>query len=265
MAHIENDDCEKLTIHEYKAQRARKEVFKTALERAEADDGSTYPTESASRTVPVPGADAASAGSWDENGGMDVGDNWLDKDPVKIPETSNQAIQQAIERLKLGPDAAAEKQLEEWPALLKSVDIKRKGVDAKGRGVDINGKGKTKENGRPNDPALEDLMDFSQVSAVRPSIPNQVDTSAPQSVITTNTRRTYADDWAKIRSFGNSVTVAPGDSPIARLTGGYLLDTSKFYNPILNEYICACDKPFKTSKELEEHIGSGIHMSGLAR
>lgn len=247
MAHIEEDDCEHLTVHEYKAHRVQQQLDQKAAKRGkeDADAASSY------RTPTIPGH-AKSTDTPDGSGGATVQNNWLENGPppkpVDAPKTSNEAIEQAIQRMKLGSDEnATSHKIKAWPALLKIPETKNQE--------------KTALEG-PDDPALEDLMQFTQVS----SAPGrQTSVPAAPSVVSNTTRRSYASDWAKWRTVEEGSNVAPSDSSIARMTGGQLFDASRFYNPLLSEYVCACDKPFRTAHDLEAHIASGVHNTGAVR
>ncbi|WEW61220.1 C2H2-type zinc-finger-containing protein [Emydomyces testavorans] len=40
-------------------------------------------------------------------------------------------------------------------------------------------------------------------------------------------------------------------------------DTTQFYNSIIGAYVCSCDKAFKTSEEISNHLNSGTHAGGV--
>lgn len=42
-----------------------------------------------------------------------------------------------------------------------------------------------------------------------------------------------------------------------------IYDTTQFYNKVLGAYVCPCDRVFKTSEGMSDHLNTGIHDAGV--
>ncbi|KAI1914237.1 hypothetical protein LOZ65_005683 [Ophidiomyces ophidiicola] len=92
----------------------------------------------------------------------------------------------------------------------------------------------------------DDLMAFSDLG---------IDDTEDSNMAANEEETGELDDWGE---------APPMESGEQRLKEHFTLwDTDQLYNTVLGAYVCPCDKVFRTSEEISDHLNSGIHDGGV--
>jgi hypothetical protein len=233
ISHLESGECSKITPEQYKKQRVEKYNRKLVL------------TEALGTSVLRGGGDNATTASQlsEHDGGVDLLQFEDDgPKPVQLEAGSTIDNEDAVSETKTIPG-------KEWP----------EGASVRLDGRSVLGAGNTGQFAGRDDDEEADLMAFSDTHSIRQDA-NSRRNSQLQEHITPADRAVNGlaadlDQWGLLDDGGARRIVLP--------QGTYIWDPSRFWNPLLGLYACECDKTFKTTKELEQHIQ--VHAGGTVR
>ncbi|EEQ31038.1 putative protein S-acyltransferase [Microsporum canis] len=240
MVHIEQGRCEKISVDKYRMRRVEKKAVKEAM-----DD-----------QLLAHHAFLLSSATSSIDGGVGV-DGLLGESSHKVAEieAKKASITEKMSSLGLGAGLAGNSAIPDALAGSKSVRSTKQWPTLPGGDSVSDGSGPLPRYNYQ----MEDLMAFSDApDAGRDDDRPTIETIIPGP----RAPSASGSGWDTSRIVPARTLTEMEISRKISLSEGEL---SKFFSEVHGTYICPCDTSFKTKKELEQHISSGVHAGGVAR
>ncbi|EFR04786.1 hypothetical protein MGYG_07793 [Nannizzia gypsea CBS 118893] len=246
MAHVEQGQCEKISLDKYRMRRVEKKAVKDKMNEH--------------LTVQHSFLLSSAASSVDGGVGVTI-ESVLEESPDKTAEieAKKASITEKMSAMELGGDRfdsfapvpESVRSIKQWPTL-------REG----------DGEDEESDHGGPSSRSNfkdDDLMAFSEASYARsrggherPTIETVIPRPGPLSASASDS----GSGWDTSRVIPARTLTEHEASRKITLSESEL---SKFFSDVHGTYICPCDTSFKTKGALQQHIASGVHAAGVAR